>query len=660
MQSVKRDTKHESALQRDQRDLEAERPDANVLLWLPSPMGDAILCTPALRAIRRHFASSTISFLANPVVREILSPSAFNDEWLEDGKENPFAIAAKIRKRQFTHAILFKNSFASAMAVFWAGIPSRIGYAREGRSVLLSEKLRPPRLPDGTFKPESMVDYYLAIASWLGADTSDKHLELSVDPAASESLKAKVPELTKAAGPVVVLVPGGAFGPSKCWPNARFSQMADRLIADYKATVVISVAPEPAERRIAGDICDLSRHRLANLGERPVTLSELKALFARADLAISNDTGPRHIGVALGRKVVSLFGPNDPAWTDTKYENEVQIIGNVPCAPCHDPVCGRNRHLCMESITVEMVLDAAKQLLEDDRRRSRIVTGPEFVGSAESFRVDPGYKGALAELGLTSIDAVFSFNAAENLNKKNLACFRSRLQFEIDLPESSQPRTVFLKRYDCPPVRDQLRNWLAARSRKSCGLLEYASTCELSAAGIGTPKPICYGEQWGTLFEKRSFIITEEIPNAEALERRLPDCFSEPATSENLRLRRSFIAELASFIKRFHETGYRHRDLYFSHIFFSDRGRFFLIDLARAFEPRFLSRRFQIKDLAQIYYSAPGRHFSRTDRLRFYLSYTGRRELSHQDKVCIRDVINKAQRMARHDRKHGRQVPFAS
>ncbi|MHC4680231.1 MAG: glycosyltransferase family 9 protein [Planctomycetota bacterium] len=104
MQSVKRDTKHESALQRDERGLEAalqrdergleaERPDVNVLVWLPSPMGDAILCTPALRAIRRHFASGTISFLADPVVREILSPCAFNDEWLEYGKENPFAMA---------------------------------------------------------------------------------------------------------------------------------------------------------------------------------------------------------------------------------------------------------------------------------------------------------------------------------------------------------------------------------------------------------------------------------------------------------------------------------------------------------------------------------------------------------------------------------------
>jgi len=660
VQSVKLETKHESAPQHDERRSGTGPPDANILVWLPSPMGDAILCTPALRAIRRRFASGTISFLANPVVREILSGCSFNDTWLEHVNENPLSIATRIKGHRFTHAILFKNSFASALAAFLAGIPTRIGYAREGRGLLLTEKLYPPRLPDGKFKPESMVDYYLALASRLGVDTSQRRLELPVDPAASESLKSKVPELTSAAGPIVVLVPGGAFGPSKCWPNARFAQTADWLVTNYSATVVISVAPQLQEQRIARDICELSRHKLINLGERPVSLGELKALFARADLVVTNDTGPRHIGIALGRKVVSLFGPNDPAWTDTKYENEIQLIGNVPCAPCSRPTCNRSLHLCMESITVEMVCEAAKQLLENSRKQATVMAQPQFVESSESFFVNRDYDEGLRKAGLTSTDAVFSFEAAEDMAKKNLAAFRSRLKFEIDVPGSPHPTTVFLKRYNAPPAAHQLSNWLAARARKSCGALEYAVTSELSAAGIGTPKPICYGEQWGLLFEKRSFLITEEIADAEALERKLPTCFSKPATRENLKLRRSFIAQLAHFIGKFHETGYRHRDLYFSHIFCNGDGRFFLIDLARAFQPCILARRFQIKDLAQLYYSAPGRHFSQTDRLRFYVAYAARRELTADDRVFIREVVHKARRMARHDRKHGRQVPFES
>jgi hypothetical protein len=84
-----------------------------------------------------------------------------------------------------------------------------------------------------------------------------------------------------------------------------------------------------------------------------------------------------------------------------------------------------------------------------------------------------------------------------------------------------------------------------------------------------------------------------------------------------------------------------------------------LIDLARVFGPIVLRRRFQIKDIAQVYYSAPGKHFTKTDRLRFYKAYTGQSKLTKKDKIFIRKVINKAERMARHDLKHGRVVPFA-
>ncbi len=633
-------------------------------------MGDAILCTPALRAIRKHFESSKIWFFANAVAREILSPCTFNDEWLEQEDKNPLATARKLKEYKFTHAILFKNSFASALSASLARIPSRIGYARQGRGCLLTDKLYPPKLPDGRYKPLSMIDYYLAIASFLGCDTADRKLHLLVNSQDEQRLCGKLPQILNPDNPTVIIVPGGAFGPSKCWPSIRYAQTADRLITSYNATVVVSVAPEPAEKQIAEEICTSTRlslraqqsnlkNKLINLAETPVSPGELKALFSLADLVISNDTGPRHIAIALRRKVVSLFGPNDPAWTDTEYENEIQIIGNVPCAPCSKPTCKESQHFCMQAITVEMVCDAAKELLEDSRKQATIMAQQEFVETSKSFLIDLRYRNALAKIGLTSTNAVFSFSAAKNLAKNNLAPFRSRLQFEIDSPGSPRPATVFLKRYDCPPVLVQLRNWLSARSRKSCSYLEFASANKLTAAGIGTPKTVSCGEQWGVLFEKRSFIITEEIPDAESLERKLPDCFNEQATGENLKLRRNFIRQLASFIKKFHETNYCHRDLYFSHIFYGGNGRFFLIDLARAFRPIVLRRRFQIKDVAQVYYSAPAQHFSKTDRLRFYVGYTGQSKLASKDKVLIRKVITRAKRMARHDVKHGRQVPFA-
>jgi heptosyltransferase-2 len=626
-----------------------------ILVWLPSPMGDAVLCTPALRAIRQHFKSSQISFFANEVVCKILSPSRFNDICLQQHSKNPFTIAKMLKEHNFTHAILFKNSFASALSVFLAGIPKRIGYAREGRGFLLTDKLYPPKLSAARFKPFSMVDYYLAIPSLLGGDTTDVNLELLVDPQEEKKLRIKFPEIAESKGPVVVIVPGGAFGRSKWWLSERFAQTADWLISNYNATIFVSVSLSTVEKQIAKEICDSSKFELINLADRPISLGELKSLFSIADLVISNDTGPRHIAIALRRKIVTLFGPNDPAWTETGYKNEIQIIGDAPCAPCARPTCKKSEHLCMQAITVEMVCNAAKKLLEASQKQSVFKADQKFIEISKSFFCDEDYKTGLDELGLTSIDSIFSFSEAHSLTKDNLPGHRSRLRFEINSP----PATLFLKRYDCPPISVQLGNWLSARRRISCGLFAFEPAIKLTAEGINTPKIISYGEQWGIFFEKRSFIITEKIPDAESLEKRLPDCFIAAATAENLKLRRNFIAQLAAFVKKFHETKYRHRDLYFSHIFYGNNSRFYLIDLARTFKPVLFAERFRIKDIAQVYYSARGRYFSKTDRLRFYLGYTGHTKLTPKDKAFIRKVIDKTRRMARHDIKHGRVVPFA-
>jgi len=203
-------------------------------------------------------------------------------------------------------------------------------------------------------------------------------------------------------------------------------------------------------------------------------------------------------------------------------------------------------------------------------------------------------------------------------------------------------------------------NWLSHRSRKSIGLEEFTSANQLSAAGINTPKSVAYGEQVGVFFEKRSFIIIQRIPNAESLERKLPAFFAGQATAEKLKLRRNFIARLAAFIRKFHQTDYCHRDLYLSHIFYDDAGKFYLIDLARVFRPLLLRERFRIKDIAQLYYSAPGAHFSGTDRLRFYLEYAQADKLTANDKSFVRKVVRKAQQMARRSARHSRTVPFAS
>jgi tRNA A-37 threonylcarbamoyl transferase component Bud32 len=185
-------------------------------------------------------------------------------------------------------------------------------------------------------------------------------------------------------------------------------------------------------------------------------------------------------------------------------------------------------------------------------------------------------------------------------------------------------------------------------------LFSEAGKAAAEELGINTPKVIAFGQQWNLLFERRSFFITANIPDAEAIERKLPDCFYEPQTNKNNR--KKFIEDAAEFIRKFHETGFRHRDLYFSHIFYDGAGQFFLIDLSRAFRPLFLDEYYRVKDIAQLSYSAPAKYFSNTDRLRFYCAYTGCRSLTKKDKRFITKVIKKVSRIARHDKKHNRSA----
>jgi heptosyltransferase II len=338
--------------------------DNNILVWLPSPMGDALLCTPALRAIRKRFASSKITFFASPVVHQVFDPCVFTDAWLEQNKDSVFADVRLLKSQHFTHVIMFKNSFGSVLTCWLAGIPVRIGYARDGRGILLTEKLYPPRLPSGKLEPISMVDYYLAVAAKLGADVQDRSIELSVETQAAEKLKAKLPAVFNAKGPLVILVPGAAAGPGKRWSAERFAHTADWLAEKYNATIVLSVAPNADEKHIAEHIVDAAKQKPINLGDTPVELGGLKALIALADLVICNDTGPRHIAIGLRRKVITLVGPNNPAWTDPGYADEIFIKGNAPCAPCDKPVCRQSSHFCMEAITVEMVCNAAAKVLD--------------------------------------------------------------------------------------------------------------------------------------------------------------------------------------------------------------------------------------------------------------------------------------------------------
>lgn len=269
--------------------------------------------------------------------------------------------------------------------------------------------------------------------------------------------------------------------------------------------------------------------------------------------------------------------------------------------------------------------------------------------SDPGFFVDPAFETALSETGISSLESVFAFNSGENLVKSNLASWRCRMRFQL-----SNGQTAYLKRYDRPPVSVQLKSWQQHRKRTFLSEYDKGPPEELQNVDVKIPRVIAFGGQWSGLFEKRSFIITLEIPEACSLERKLPPCFN----NEQIKEKRKFVKKLADFVRRFHGTGYRHRDLYLCHIFLSKNDSLYLIDLQRSFRPVLLSRRYQVKDLAQLYYSSPADKIYWTDRLRFYLAYMQKKRLDEVDKTLIRAIHTKALQIARHDRKHGRAIPF--
>jgi heptose I phosphotransferase len=308
----------------------------------------------------------------------------------------------------------------------------------------------------------------------------------------------------------------------------------------------------------------------------------------------------------------------------------------------------------MNSITVERVCAAAENLLNGKNIDKLSDKTQRFVPLDDWCFVDEEYKNDFLNLGLNSIDSIFNFQSGENLTKKNLADYRSRTRFQLGTP----PKTLFLKRYQRPPLNVQLDKALDNHAPISCGMFEANAAKILTAASVNTAKVIAYGQQMNLIFENKSFMITEQVPAAQSLEQKLPEYFNNSDKAKNLSKRRNFIIKLANFIKTFHNTGFCHRDLYLCHIFCDENEKFTLIDLARAFQPWLTKSRYRIKDIAQLYYSAPGKYFSRTDRLRFYKAYKKQKKLNTDDKTFIRKVVNKTRTMTAHDKKHGRNAPY--
>lgn len=336
-------------------------PPARILVRAPSWVGDVVMATPALRALRSAHPRAEITLEGRPFLAGLVRGLPSVDVFLPDAGRGTLARARELRQRRFDWAVLLPDSTRAALGPCLARIPLRAGYAREPlRRALLTLALPPPTA-GGRRVPLSMIERYLRITRALGCPDAGSALELAVEPSARERVEKRLAEAGVAPGErTLVLTPGASFGSSKLWPPESFAAAADAIARRHGLCTVL--APGPGEEPIAKRIAAAMSERALVLAEPPTSLAELVALIDGAALQLGNDTGPRHIAVARGVPAVVVMGPTDPRHTAHRLERQRVLREEVPCSPCHLKVCPID-HRCMTRLRPARVAAAAAELL---------------------------------------------------------------------------------------------------------------------------------------------------------------------------------------------------------------------------------------------------------------------------------------------------------
>jgi heptosyltransferase-2 len=333
-------------------------------------VGDAVMTIPALRQLRQLFPQAHITLATRSWAQGLFADAEFLDALLVHEGSGLRSVVSQVkqwRQGNFDLAVLFPNSLETALVASLARVPIRVGYAKDGRQSLLTHPLQ---LPEWRASKHE-VFYYLKIVvelEWL-VNRGQSFLDTEPNTAlqTSESRKAAAAEFLRARGVqrngarLVALCPGSINSRAKRWPAERYATLADRLIDELGAEVLLIGSEAEAEVSAA------VRSRMMN---QPVILTgetkldELIAILSLVDLLVTNDTGPAHIASALGRPTLVIFGPTNPL-TTRPFSPVAEIMRQPPdCAPCMLRDCPID-HRCMTAITADDVFDGARRLLSD-------------------------------------------------------------------------------------------------------------------------------------------------------------------------------------------------------------------------------------------------------------------------------------------------------
>jgi heptosyltransferase II len=339
-------------------------------------VGDAVMTVPALRELRRMLPSAHITLVSRPGTADIFIDADFVDEVLvydRTGLRSAWTQMREWRRRRFDLALLFQNAFEAAAIAFLARVPRRIGYDVDRRGKLLTQAIPLPAWKDERHE----IFYYLNLVAEL-----ERFLSGASDVKSLGSLESKRPQFAlgvsvdrqhhakeflrehglRPGTPLVLLCPGSINSRAKRWPAERYAAVADHF-AEAGATVAL--IGSPGEMEVSNEV---SRHA----SNKPIALTgktsvaEATAIISVADVLITNDTGPAHIGSAVGTPTLVIFGPTNPL-TTRPFAPNADIIRQKPdCAPCMLRDCPID-HRCMTAISPEEVFARAGAMMSPCR-----------------------------------------------------------------------------------------------------------------------------------------------------------------------------------------------------------------------------------------------------------------------------------------------------
>ena len=336
----------------------------NILVRAVNWIGDAVMTTPALMAVRETYPKARITLLANPLVGQLLQghPAIdrvliFDRKGADHGLAGRLRLARRLAAEQFDLAVILPNSFDSALIPWLARIPQRWGKASDGRSLLLTQRFHD--MP--VHATEHETGYYLRLLADFNihGSVATPCLATSVeeDLAAVELLASH----GIGSGDVLLGINAGAsFGSAKRWYPERFGEVAKQLAVAWSARIILFGGPDETgivaeiERTLQGNCLDMAGK---------TSVRQLMALIKRCNFFITNDSGPMHIAAAFGVPLVAIFGPTDHRGTAPCSDTAVIIRQAIDCAPCKLRVCPTD-HRCMTAVTVEDVVQAARSLYE--------------------------------------------------------------------------------------------------------------------------------------------------------------------------------------------------------------------------------------------------------------------------------------------------------